>query len=288
VLSVFDQLSWTQDTEASVLLQLVSTQLDAQEEIRQRIRHQLAKDYPASALAWLPTVTWSAPTLVPLTSFDLRGIAKWPTWDDKKKIATFTEKIKSGWHKPIVSIKVPGARHLLPIDGHTRLSVYWKLKRPPYAWVGKAHSVNGPWEHFHRQQRGMSMNQKEAGFANGFEPVAELTEEMYQQLLAERRDARSLHVPGHPERVAAERAVRQARRVRSFAEPSERVTELATPKTTVISSGSDAPHAELLSQRRAAQDNYPAGHPERVRAERAVRQSRARLKQRQVSDGVSA
>lgn len=329
MLSVFDQLDWTEDTNPAVLLQLVSAQLDDQEVLRQRIRMHLEKDYPASALSWLPTVTWNPPTLVPLSSFDLKGIQDWPTWQDKAKIKAFTEKIESGWHKPIVALKIPGARYLLPIDGHTRLSIYWKLKRPVHAWVGKAHSVTGPWEGFHSRQRGMSAGQKKADFASISDRLLELaefvpggpavrrvrsargvyffkapigtpiTEEEYQSLLASRRAARAAHDAGHPDRVAAERAVRQARKLRgaggadidtgagsASADPvSQEVNEvsqsadqaLAGVKAEASAEGTGGPsasHSDLLSARRDAQSKYPAGHPERVAAERAVRQSR--------------
>lgn len=389
MLSVFDQLDWSVDTDAATLINLVSTQLDSQNEIREKVRKHLEKDYSAEALTWLPTVTWSPPTLVPLSSFDLRGIEKWPTWDDKAKIRLFTEKMRSGWHKAIVAIKVPGARYLLPVDGHTRLSVDWKLKQPVLAWVGKAHTVHGPWESFHRMQRGMDPGQKAAtgkgpGFSNVYEQLLELadgqrhvrtargvyffhepigtpiTEAEYQSLLAARKAARSAHEAGHPDRVAAERAVRQARRSRKGGAagpdvdtggPSEgqsavasevaetqqsadqalsgvrteiRVTKDSTPQgMSDFEAGANSPltdtggtpkynmwglpmsqeeashlgtvskpfsapvtgasetapkalsHSDLLQARKQARSQYPPGHPTRVAAERAVRQSRS-------------
>ena len=321
MLSVFDQLDWT-DTNPVALLQLVAEQVDSQEALRKRIRIHLEKDYPASALSWLPTVTWNAPTLVPLSSFDLRGIEKWPTWQDKAKIRAFTEKIESGWHKPIVAIKIPGARYLLAIDGHTRLGIYWKLKRPVHAWVGKAHSVKGPWDVFHQQQRGMTDAQKKADFASIADRLLELaefvpggsavrnvrsargvyfsrtlsgvpiTEPEYQLLLASRRAARAVHEAGHPDRIAAERAVRQARKLRSSgteADAADQVSQevnevsqsadkaLSEVKTEEPVGGADttrSSHADLLAARRTAQAKHPPGHPDRIAAERAVRTSR--------------
>lgn len=218
---VFDQLNWQHHTDGYELLQLVSDQLDTQESIRQRIRQQLVRDYPPTALAWLSTVTWSPATLVPLSSFDLRGIKEWPTWQDKRKLKTFTEKIESGWHKPIVAIKLPGGRYLIPIDGHTRLTVYYSLKRPVLAWVGKTHSVHGEWEVFHDKQRGMTSNQQKTEFTTVHEQLlieldagSVLTEQAYQELLLARRTARSQYESGHPERIAAERSVRLARKQR--------------------------------------------------------------------------
>ncbi|HEV2174253.1 MAG TPA: ParB/Srx family N-terminal domain-containing protein [Nitrospira sp.] len=297
--SVFDQLSWTMDTDPAALIQLVSTQLDEQETVRSRVREQLVKDYPADALSWLPTVTWSPPTLVPLSSFDLSGITKWPTWDDKKKIALFTEKIASGWHKPIIAVKIPGSRYLLPIDGHTRLSVYWKLHRPVLAWIGKAHSATGPWEHFHRKQRGMTPSQRKLGFASVNDQLAEfanvesaivITDEHYQLLLAQRRSAREMHEPGHPDRIMAERFVRQARKLRNVngvekSEPAPKrtiVEEIATGEMSELM----PEHSELLLARREAQKKYPPGHPERVKAERDVRQSRCERRNEKVSAHV--
>lgn len=327
--SVFDQLNWRIDTDASTLVQLVSTQLDAQEKIRQRVRQQLSGDYPPDALSWLPTVTWSAPTLVPLSSFDLHGIADWPTWDDKEKIRTFIDKIQAGWHKPIVAIKTPGSRYLTPIDGHTRLSVYWKLKRPVLAWVGKAHAQRGPWEDFHQQQRGMTRQQKAAGFTSVYGQLIELdnftpggpavrhvrsargvaffhepigtpiTEAEYQALLAQRRAARASKPAGHPDRIAAERAVRQARKLRQAGgntdtanpgqdavaqevqeaqQSAEAALASVTTNTPETSAAKLTSHADLLAARREAQAQHPPGHPRRIAAERAVRKSRARTK----------
>lgn len=300
---VFDQLDWSEETNSSTLLQLVSAQLDEQDDIRKRVRAQLEKDYPPSALSWLPTVTWSAPTLVPLSSFDLRGISDWPTWKDKEKIKLFTEKIQSGWHKPLVAVKVPGARYLDPIDGHTRLSVYWKLKRPPLAWVGRTHSATGPWEQFHRQQRGMSQNQHAADFSSIYaqlelatsravrnsraprsiytfsDPVmTEISEEQYQELLLARKSARAEHESGHPDRIAAERAVRQARRLRKPIEDTRNTVQEVKLSSERVTTEVDEQHTKLLSARRDAQLSYPAGHPERVKAERAVRKSRLALR----------
>jgi hypothetical protein len=273
VVSVLDQIDWSRETDGGVLLQLVSAQLDSQETVRIQVRKQLDKDYPASALGWLPTVTWSAPTLVPLTSFDLSGIKEWPTWKDTKKVASFVERIKNGWHKPIVTVKVPGGRYLVAIDGHTRLCAYYTLKRPVLAWVGKTHATHGPWEAFHSKQRGSQIDPKDVTFATVKQQLVALSETsasvsdaQYRSLLVVRRSARAEHPPGHPDRVNAERDVRIARRMR----PRPTVT-----LTNISPEVYGATHTELLAIRREAQANYPAGHPQRVSAERDVRRSRA-------------
>jgi hypothetical protein len=274
--SVFDQLSWEAETSPETILQLVSLQLNAQEKIRLQIRKQLLKDYPPDAVSWIDTVTWNPPTLVPLTSFDLRGVEKWPTWQDKKKIATFIEKIKDGWHKPIVVVKTPGARFLTPLDGHTRLSVYWKLKRPPYAWVGKTSAASGPWDTFHRKQRGMTKEQNKSNLTSVCDQLltielgGSISEDQYQLFLLSRREARSAYPPGHPDRVSAERSVRKARKLR---QPIEEINE--DTRADVLEVVSHLPHTMLLAARREAQTRYPPGHPERVVAERAVRRSRS-------------
>lgn len=270
---VFDQLSWQVYTDGTSILQLVSTQLDEQEELRQRIRDQLARDYPPDALAWISTVTWTAATLVPLTSFDLSDVKSWPTWKDTAKVKFFTERITSGWNKPIVSVKVPGSRHLDPIDGHTRLSVCWKLRRPVLSWIGKAHAVHGPWEEMHRRQRGMTKNQQTANFTAEPDQLIELGEpisdEAYQGLLSARRSARSAYPTGDLRRVSAERAVRKARKQRNLSRESVPEIPTVTRQLELV------PHDVLLEERRKAQLQYPAGHPERIRAERAVRRSRS-------------
>jgi hypothetical protein len=269
--SVLDQIEWDRETDAGLLLQLVSTQIDSQDAIRVQVRQQLDKDYPASALGWLPTVTWSAPTLVPLTSFDLSGIQQWPTWKDTEKVAKFVERIKSGWHKPIVVVKVPGGRYLVAIDGHTRVCAYYKLKLPVLAWIGKTHATHGPWEAFHSKQRGSAIDPKDITFANvsqQLQEASEITDSRYRSLLAVRRYARTEHPPGHPDRVSAEREVRIARKLRP--RPIVKLTN-GYPEI-----GEE--HSELLARRREAQAQYPAGHPERVKAERNVRRSRSRMR----------
>ena len=283
--SVFDQLSWDTDTDATSILQLVSAQLSTQEELRQRINDQLSGDYPASALAWISTVTWKPATLVPLTSFDLSDVRDWPTWKDTDKIAFFTEKIKSGWQKPLVSVKVPGTRYLDPIDGHTRLSICWKLKRPVLTWIGKTYSVHGPWELMHRQQRGMTVNQKEAAFTGVHDQLISFSgpvdDDTYQSLLLSRKKAREEFPTGDCRRIAAERAVRQARKTRNLS-VEDRVEDTVSDQLELTE------HRELLELRRIAQSDFPPGHPERIQAERAVRHSRASSRKRTRSNSETS
>ena len=282
--SVFDQLNWEVDNDPVRLINLVSQQADTQTKLRAQLKEQLLRDYPQDSLGWLSVITWSAPRAVPLSSFNLREAIEL----SQEQFNDYAQLISEGT-EPIVAIRLPGLRHLTTVDGRMRLGVCRQLRCPVPSWVGKAHTANGPWEGFHRRQRRYEFSTGEISV----DVAGEVDERLYRELLEFRRETREQHPVGHPRRVAAERAVRQARRQRSFAnttvadppqadpvsqevdETQQEAEQMLAGIELDVSETNGTPHSKLLTDRKQAQAKYPPGHPERVKAERAVRQSRA-------------
>lgn len=133
--------------------------------VADRVRAQLGGDYPAKALAWIGTLTWTGPVQVPLTQIDwAAGPADWQAAAaDKAKIKAFRARIRGGWRKPVILVRRPGSRLLLVVDGHGRCTASKGLNTPVTAYVGTATTPAGPWDDVHSRQ-----------FANTAEHVVEL------------------------------------------------------------------------------------------------------------------
>jgi hypothetical protein len=123
----------------------------------QEVKLQLARDYPAGALAWVDDLAWTVgPQMVPLRQIDRS--ASDPNWalaaKDKLKVAAFMARIRSGIRKPVVLVRTPGNRLLRAVDGHTRILASTALGQPVTAWVGTAKTATGPWVDVHSRQAG--------------------------------------------------------------------------------------------------------------------------------------
>ena len=123
--------------------------------VAQEVKLQLARDYPAGALAWVDDIQWaSAPQMVPLRQIDMSDAdTNWAAAKkDKAKVAAFVAKIRSGVRKPIVLIRTPGPGKLHAIDGHTRCLACAALGQPVTAWVGTAKTPTGDWSALHSRK----------------------------------------------------------------------------------------------------------------------------------------
>lgn len=121
----------------------------------QEVRLQLARDYPAGALAWVDAIHWQAqPVMVPLRQVDMTsGDTDWAAAKrDKAKIAAFVARIRSGVRKPIVLIRHPGSTLLFACDGHTRILSSQALGQPVTAWVGTSKTDDGGWRTMHSRK----------------------------------------------------------------------------------------------------------------------------------------
>lgn len=121
----------------------------------QEVKLQLARDYPAGALAWVDDIQWTAqPQMVPLRQVDMTDAdPNWaPAAKDRLKVAAFIARIRSGTRKPIVLIRTPGPGKLRAVDGHTRALASAALGQPVTAWVGTAKTATGPWDDVHSRK----------------------------------------------------------------------------------------------------------------------------------------
>lgn len=122
-----------------------------QASVADRVKAQLARDYPAGALSWVDGLSWRGPIRVPLAQID-QSAGDWSASADKRKVASFAKRIAAGWRKPVVLIRTPGKRLLYATDGHTRISASDTLGQPVTAWIGTAKTDHGGWESTHRKQ----------------------------------------------------------------------------------------------------------------------------------------
>lgn len=119
--------------------------------VADRVKAQLARDYPPGALSWVDGLSWRGPIRVPLAQID-RSAGDWSASADKRKVATFAKRIAAGWRKPVCLIRAKGAQGLFAADGHTRILASAAIGQPVTAWIGTAKTEHGEWEHTHSKQ----------------------------------------------------------------------------------------------------------------------------------------
>lgn len=123
--------------------------------IAERVKAQLAGDYPPGALSWVSTLQWQGPQQVPVTQIDrTRGDTDWQAAAaDKAKLQVMRKRIGAGWKKPVILVRAKGAARLFAVDGHSRVLSCEALGQPVMAYIGTAGTATGPWEVTHRRQR---------------------------------------------------------------------------------------------------------------------------------------
>lgn len=119
---------------------------------RDRVRTQLAEDYPDDAMKWLKTAVWSGPESVPTADIDFSNADSWTAAAEPGKVDRFADKIITGKLKPIILVNTPDARKYIVIDGHHRAMAYRKLGLPAMAYIGRVAAKRGPWEQMHASQ----------------------------------------------------------------------------------------------------------------------------------------
>jgi hypothetical protein len=122
--------------------------------VADRVKAQLARDYPPGALSWVSGLSWQGPQQVPVMQIDRStGDTKWSdAAADKRKVELFRKRITGGFRKPVVLIRMPGRRLLFAMDGHTRILACTALGVPVTAWIGTAKTDAGPWLKAHDRQ----------------------------------------------------------------------------------------------------------------------------------------
>lgn len=119
--------------------------------VADRVKEQLARDYPPGALGWVTDLSWQGPVRIPLDQVD-RTAGDWSAAEDKRKVAAFAKRISAGWRKPVVAIRRPGTRLLYLVDGHTRAAASAQIGQPVTAYIGTAKTAHGAWEAAHAKQ----------------------------------------------------------------------------------------------------------------------------------------
>jgi hypothetical protein len=137
----------------------------------QAVFRQLSEDFPPQAVRWVssPHVTWKGPYKIPLGQVDTSKMAYWKAARNTAKLALFRKKITGGDQKPVVLIKVPGARKLQVADGHHRTIASHQLNVPVQAFVGTTDTVKGPWDVMHAMQRASGVDTAKTGKPSSLE-----------------------------------------------------------------------------------------------------------------------
>lgn len=120
---------------------------------RDRVRAQLAEDYPPASMKWLKQAVWSGPETVPTADIDYSNEDQWAASKEPAKVDRFTEKIGQGRLKPIILVNTPDSRNYIVIDGHHRALAYRKLGIPAMAYIGRVGRKTGDWDTMHASQR---------------------------------------------------------------------------------------------------------------------------------------
>lgn len=129
----------------------VAASASAGQPIAEKVKAQLARDYPADGLAWVDSLTWVGPAAVRTDLID-RTSGDWSAASNKRKVAEFAHRIAKGWRKAVVLVRAPGSPGLYAVDGHTRILACMSLAQPVTAWVGTAKTADGPWRTLHGRQ----------------------------------------------------------------------------------------------------------------------------------------
>lgn len=132
-----------------------------------RVRAQLADDYPPDAMAWIDGAHWSGPESVPTADIDYSDAKQWQASSEPDKVARFTRKIRAGKLKPIILVNTPDDRRYIIIDGHHRALAYRQLGVPAMAYIGTVPTTAGPWDEMHASQRVSDDPDSTAGSGTG-------------------------------------------------------------------------------------------------------------------------
>jgi hypothetical protein len=123
---------------------------------RQRAYNQLARNHPASALAWVndPGTTWSGPHNVGTSLLDFDDKSEWDAEGDRAKVARIKKRIrKTGTMKPAILVRAPGHEKDIIADGHHHVLAAIAAGVPVRAYVAHVRSAKGPWMTLSTRQR---------------------------------------------------------------------------------------------------------------------------------------
>lgn len=136
------------------LLEAASAQAD--------VYAQLAKNFPAPAIAWVKQASWRGPSAVEADRIDTSDMESWDAAKDPVKVAKLRAKVRrkaaKGEHvKPAVLVATPGNPRLVVADGHHHVIAQMKENTPVWAYIGHVGKDTGPWDELHtKDTRGQS------------------------------------------------------------------------------------------------------------------------------------
>jgi hypothetical protein len=123
---------------------------------RQRVYSQLAKNFPATALAWVldEDVVWTGPALVSPSQIDTSDRDTWDATRDTAKVARIKRRYRAtGKMKPVVLVRAPGDTRDAIADGRHHLLAAEDLGIPLRAYVAHVPKRKGPWATLPSRQR---------------------------------------------------------------------------------------------------------------------------------------
>ena len=109
-------------------------------------------EFPPEAIAWVDSVPWRGPELVPLDSIDQTNKGNWVASHEPEKVAGFVDSLeRDGELRPVVLYETPdGMTHIA--DGHHRVLAYEQAGQDVLAFVAEVPTDDGPWADMHSQQ----------------------------------------------------------------------------------------------------------------------------------------
>jgi hypothetical protein len=127
---------------------------EAEKPVAQQVHDQLARDFPADAIAWVlkeDVVTWEGPVAIPEDQIDMADRGEWDASHQPGKVAAFRAKLrrrkaKGGHLKPAIFIRAAGSSKDLIADGHHRVLAELAEGQMAWAYVGRVKSAKGPWQ----------------------------------------------------------------------------------------------------------------------------------------------
>lgn len=123
---------------------------------------QLAKNFPAPAIAWVRDASWSGPSDIDPDRIDTSHMDTWDAAKNPVKVARLRAKARrkaaTGGHlKPAVLVATPGNSRLVVADGHHHVAAAMKERTPVWAYIGHVSEDSGPWDELHtKDKRGQS------------------------------------------------------------------------------------------------------------------------------------
>ena len=121
------------------------------EDVQSGVYSQMARSFPAPAIAWVKATPWDGPQMVPLDQVDMSDKDQWDASREPGKVAMIAAKMrrkakKGQQPRPAVLVRWPGSGKDVIVDGHHHvLAAEREGQHFVWAYVGHVDSEKGPW-----------------------------------------------------------------------------------------------------------------------------------------------